>query len=457
MQPPITNVHCHIFTDRHTPDDFLATRLKNLSVAIRIKNAVRNSPIATGTIGFFNFFSNVLKGVETELNVRGLTRMLQVATLTKQADILREEQKSNKFFQGETVRYVPLSLNMDYQTDYLSVYMAKYEVQVQELAGVKASAPNTILPFFSLDPRVGTTPDEVFEEFMKKWDITQLKNQDGTSRTDGYSNLFSGIKIYPALGFFVWDWRLAKVWAYAEKHNIPIMTHCTRVGSWYCGEGIMQITNGYLAQLKAAGVGGPDKPIGYPHPNYAKIERLLTIVANPKAEGYTDELREAQFATEIFSNPYTFAPILAEFPALKICFAHFGGSEELINEGPEKILKMKRCEEKEGLLAWDKQIEDMILADDSNNIYTDISFILASTNGQQLPGLNAIVAKALAQPKLAERILWGNDSFLVLQEGEGMAILKNAFYLLKSKHLANSEIDFFDLWARYNTTTYLGF
>ena len=184
MQPPITNVHCHIFTDRHTPDDFLATRLKNRSVAIRIKNAVRNSPIATGTIGFFSFFSNVLKGVETELNVRGLTRMLQVATLTKQADILREEQKSNEFLKSETVRYVPLSLNMDYQTDYRNVYMAKYDEQVRELAEVKASEPNTILPFFSLDPRVGTTPDEVFEEFMKKWDITQLKNQDGTSRSE---------------------------------------------------------------------------------------------------------------------------------------------------------------------------------------------------------------------------------------------------------------------------------
>ena len=86
MKPPITNVHCHIFTDRHTPDDFLATRWKNRSLAIRVKNAIRNSPIATGTIAFASFVANLLKGGETDGNGQGLTRMLQVATLTKQAE-----------------------------------------------------------------------------------------------------------------------------------------------------------------------------------------------------------------------------------------------------------------------------------------------------------------------------------------------------------------------------------
>ena len=84
---------------------------------------------------------------------------------------------------------------------------------------------------------------------------------------------YTGVKLYPSLGYTVDSPEMRKVFAYAVANEVPLLMHCNRIG----------------------------------------FARRV-------------ELREN-------CSPALWRPILKQFPKLKICFGHFGGEENLVGPG----------------------------------------------------------------------------------------------------------------------------
>jgi len=201
-----------------------------------------------------------------------------------------------------------------------------------------------IHPFVAVDPR---RPD-FFE-------MTQdlIQNQG-----------FTGIKIYPALGFFPFDDRLTKLWEWAESEQIPVMSHCSRGGVYFRGSP-QEIS----------------RPSGS-HREFSLVES--------NAE-WTDQL----------SDPVCFRRVLRSFPKLKVCLAHMGGEDECdqwLSESWPYHLRQSN---------WLSVI--LGLMKEYPNVYTDLSY-----TGYQ-PKLHPLMHVLIRDPGTGARILFGSDFYMVHQ------------------------------------------
>lgn len=124
-----------------------------------------------------------------------------------------------------------------------------FEHQLENTSKMVLSYPGRIFPFVAVNTR---RPDH----------LNIMKNSL-TGRG------FVGVKLYPSLGYEIYSDEMKKVFKYCQKHNIPILMHCTDGGFYY-----------------------------------------------------KDEFRSN-------SSPALWDPILADYPELKICFGHFGGDKNL--------------------------------------------------------------------------------------------------------------------------------
>ncbi len=80
------------------------------------------------------------------------------------------------------------------------------DLQHGELLGLRAALPETVTPFYAVDPR----RSGVSEALRRAFD----------------SESFSGIKLYPNLGYAPDHRELDKVWEFADERRLPVMTHC---------------------------------------------------------------------------------------------------------------------------------------------------------------------------------------------------------------------------------------
>jgi uncharacterized protein len=248
----IYNCHTHVFTAKQVPPRALPLGLvgalnnpqsaKFLSALLRLLNPILN-------VIFRNFGSNQQIGM-----LNRLAAFLELSDATTAAQVL--ERLSDQY--PEFTRFVLLALDMDFMNageareDYLQ--------QLAELSALKTTAGDQVLPFVCADPRRPNIANLVQEHIEHKG--------------------FVGIKLYPALGFYPWDERFDEMYAWAQKHHVPIITHCSKGGIRMIGEG------------------------------------------NPQR----------------FTHPCAYQTVLEKFPDLKICLAHFGGS----GEWSDYLLKRRR-------------------------------------------------------------------------------------------------------------------
>ncbi|MBA3649589.1 MAG: amidohydrolase family protein [Chitinophagales bacterium] len=250
---------------------------------------------------------------------------------------------------SEDTRFVVLTLNMDHMA--AGMPRINYLTQLSFITRLKKKYPQHLLPFLCIDPRSGD--EKQLLSFARHY-IEDL----------GYI----GIKFYPALGFYPFDPRLKLLYEYAQEKEIPIMTHCTKGGVFYKGE----LTADHL------------------HPRDLDNKFIDTVFID------TSQLRNRVFKNN-FSNPDNYRLVLERFPELKICMAHYGGSDQIMD-----YLRTKN--EK----SWYYKIKRMLV--EYRNVYTDVSYTLFETHVFKL------LKEDILSDEVGDKILFGTDYYMTEQE-----------------------------------------
>ncbi len=396
--------------------------------------------------------------------------------------------------------FIVLPMDMDYMGAGTS--KTRYRDQMQSLAEVKEMPSNKeiLFPFVFADPRRIVKPEkekryragdkEYFDWFIEGG---KIKLTDCFIREYIEERRFSGIKIYPALGYYPFDERLLPLWKYAADNNIPVLTHCIRGTIFYRGikkqewnqhpvfqqamqsrkvnedaygfkddeqlekDGITQYVPLVLAQIK-----NMDFSVNFTHPlNYLCLleeELLRRLITNAISRNENSKLKE------LFGYNGPDKPLTNDLQNLKICFGHFGGEDEwkrffekdrysfssqLVknpNLGIEflKTINGKPSQGKPEQLwkhtDWYSIICSMMLQ--YPNVYADISYIL---HGDQeiLP----LLKQTLQNPGLKEKVLYGTDFFVVRNHKSDKNMLADM-----TGGLSEAQ---FDQIARINPRTYL--
>jgi uncharacterized protein len=329
------NCHTHIFNVKCAPDRFFGPPIAKL--VSYFPNQARGLSTLLGKIIFWS---------NTDMLER-YGKMLAVGSERRQQDIF--EMLLDQYAQYQNPRIVALPIDMDYMGAGEAVN--DYITQINELRELKAVYPEKLIAFFSVDPRrpnvLGLLKDHV----------------------ELYG--FTGIKLYPALGFYPFDPRLLPIYEYAIQKNLPIMTHCDIGGIFYRG----LRTNQHLAPRSFNG----------PARNYMAHR----------------DLKPSKFKN-LFSDPANFVEVLNTngLQNLKLCLAHYGGREMVssnIAAAPPTATN------------WYQTILAMITK--FPHVYTDISYTLCHTDQAVVtPIVNAIRSNATRT-----KILFGTDYYMTVR------------------------------------------
>ena len=160
---------------------------------------------------------------------------------------------------------------------------------------------------------------------------------------------FKGIKLYPPLGYDVEDVIMTPIYEYANLHSLPIMTHCSRGG--VTGKGI-------------------------------------------KENMYDNMLA-----------PHKYRSVLANYPNLRLCLAHFGGNDDWERFLTESWTDNNTPIEK---MDWVSQIYTMIKSGEYPNLYTDISYTIFRFE-QHVPVLKVF----LTNENILKKTLFGSDYYMI--------------------------------------------
>lgn len=299
-------------------------------------------------------------------------------------------------------KFVVLSMDMDYMGAGKAI--RPYLKQLEELENVKKNNPE-LLPFIFLDPRR----------------IQATTNSDGKNNYSTYlksriqKRIFNGIKMYPALGYYPFDKNLIDTYLFAQKHQIPIMTHCIEGTVFYRGKKEKIWEEHPILKYNKKGTNNP-QPIPLPQ---SKNYDWTTNFTHPL--NYHCLLDK-----NLLSNYLGYDCDLSK---LKICLAHFGGSKEWYKYRADawnnynKNIKHNTKEDYNRLkntlnhkstrtiwwnASWLSVIYDLMIA--YENVYTDVSFILFNED------LYPLLKYILNDPKVSHKILYGTDYYVVTQK-----------------------------------------
>ncbi len=275
-------------------------------------------------------------------------------------------------------RFVVLSLNMDHMGAGPSELT--YQGQVDQIVQIRRLYPDTCLPFLSIDPRMGSDIEII--SFVEKYVGSGLP--------------FIGIKLYPALGYFPFDKRLDKVYAFCEENEVPIMTHCTPSGAYFLGELNTSMGVPFSIDYKDAG--------GQVHEPSVKRPHKFSLKSNDAD-------------CDIFLQPENWSTVLANYPKLKVCFAHMGGVAQIFK-------KTKPGEPP----SWYEDVKSLMAT--YENVYADVSYTLSERRTWKeimdflkgnfatpiIPWRHAYGRPMQFATTLKNRLLFGTDYFMTEQE-----------------------------------------
>jgi predicted TIM-barrel fold metal-dependent hydrolase len=324
----ITNCHVHIFTQAHTPDRFLPWPVPQL---------VRIPPVR-------RILRWIARLVDREQKT-ALGRYAQIIE-TSYKKTQREVFEIVRGFYPEGTRFVLLAMDMTKMN--AGGVAVGIDAQHAELVALRRAYPRGIvIPFAAVDPR---------HEGIVEKTIALIEQHD-----------FRGLKLYPPTGYHPYDHRLWPLYEYAEEHNLPVLTHCSRPASvQYRGEPTVEMrTDPVTGELL----------------NTGRFE-LLTR----------------------FTDPDAYVPLLEKYPRLRICLAHFGGAgdwrsylDRPWHSGGDTAKK-----------SWLAKILDMLRSGKYPNLWTDISYTLYA-NDEHVYLLKVL----LSDPKVSNHVLFGSDFYVV--------------------------------------------
>lgn len=360
----ITNCHVHSFTEAHTPDRFLPWPVADL---------VRLAPVRRLLIWAARIFDRDRTG-----------------PLGRYAQIIETSYKKNQRDVFEIVRgFYPqesrfIVLPMDMTKMNAGKVRVGIDAQHAELAALCEDVyPTALIPFAAVDPR----QDDIVNKTIA------LVEQ----------HHFRGLKLYPPTGYHPYDRRLWPLYEYAEQHNLPVMTHCSRPAS-------VQYRGAPTKDMRTDPVSGEvwnDSPF-----------ELLTR----------------------FTDPDAYLPLLKAHPRLRVCLAHFGGAGDWASYLDHPWQSGMDDSKK----SWLAKIIDMLKSELYPNLWTDISYTLFA-NDEYLYLLQVL----LSDPRIRSRVLFGSD-FYVVENAE----LEERRRSLRIRAVLGEQL--FRTISQANPNTYLG-
>ncbi|MBV9987434.1 MAG: amidohydrolase family protein [Chitinophagaceae bacterium] len=376
-----TNIHSHVFTAKHSPDYFLETAIHfsrwpwlGRWLARKLNEMVqrRDSRFLLKTFaGIYRVLSPSSRSA-----IRRYIEFINIGTSSTQREIFDDIAKTHVHL-GD-YRIVVLTQVLDYLDLEQESNHIRIRTQVEQIADLKRNMlyQKNICPFLGVDPRM------VGVDLVNDWAKKYIHPDYG----------FRGIKIYPAAGFFPFDTRLDELWGWAEKEQVPIMTHCTRGGSWYLGSFESVFNTGYIEMIGE----GKDPATA------ARIrQRIMDLKKDKNIKSQNSKW------TNIFGHPQNYRPVLEKYPRLKICLAHAGGSNEILRSHGKLLVPPKYP----SYLQENWYDEVRSLMKDFENVYTDISYTISNRKAMKLFYDDNTDGFA--------KVMYGTDFYLTQQEKRG--------------------------------------
>lgn len=404
--------------------------------------------------------------------------------------------------------FVTLPMDMEYMQAGPCKF--RYRDQMQELAEVKNMSSNKkiLYPFIFADPR--RMVDVKKEINYKEGDLPYFEWEPVDGKVvlkecfikqylDEYN--FTGIKIYPALGYYPFDAKLLPLWKYCADNGIPVLTHCIRGTIFYRGvkkqkwnehpvfeQAMKKITSDSTDDFKddedlekeqvsnyiplvLSQQKNVDFSYNFTHPlNFICIleeellRKVITKAVSNKNNQKGGNKKHTEKLKELFGYKGIDYPIERNLRKLKICLGHFGGEDEWkryfekdrynyssqLTKNPDigiQFLKTMAGKPSRGKIEhiwkytdWYSIICSMMLLYPC--VFADISYILHGDR-DILP----LLKQTLKHDVLKRKVLYGTDFFVVRNH-------KSDKNMLADMEGGLSETEF-DLIARTNPVDYL--
>lgn len=375
----IYNAHTHIFTGNCAPKDFLQVGLKMGDGGSRLlKWLFMTRPVS--------WIINNSSGLITNKQLQ----FLKIGVMSTQAEVLKELFRNYEGSAYSNIKIISLSIDMDYMTDPRNKPLQDFNAQVAEVVKLKKTYPDRLFPFYGIDPR---NPETLHPQKLKDY-IS--------------SGVFAGIKLYPAKGFFPFDERMDAVYKFASENNVPVMTHCTRSGSYFIGKDVWPLIPAEPSTL---------------NPGSPAMNGIRQRIAAYKSSS-NKEHRENKRACNLFTHPENYIPVLEKYPRLRLCLAHLGGVTEILGHDNPDAKERNQFKEmlalEGGANSYYEIIRDRVLREYPNT-FSDISYSLSSKEAMHK------VAKDIGSGLLnSDRILFGTDYFMVQQENSELNVVNVA-------------------------------
>lgn len=340
--------------------------LKNPEHAIDVHTHLFTEDYLTG-------FSGLIKAyglLNSPIKMERLFRILKQKSMGDVADIY---QKEYALMKGKTIM---TALMIDFEFAFPGNKEQCYLEQLDELN--RMGRKGQVLPFLGLDPR----RLEV-EGSANLWNLF--------FRAFGEKGAFSGVKVFPCLGFLPSDPELMKLFEICEAKSIPVTTHCG-------GPEFRPL----WGKTRVSGT------VAVPHRLFSPQRNILKTWTDHNLCGFSS--RKADYLNE----PRQWLPVMRSFPNLKLNLGHLGG----INHW-KKHFQNKR----------DRRLEDIhLLMEEFPHVYGDISGF--PFNPREYRSFLTDTRFAL----LRERALFGSDYWIILS-ADGFLESTLFYKLVTSKEL----------------------
>lgn len=352
------NCHAHLFNSNHVPEELLKLYVKWLpNFAVKKVSQILNSKVGNFLLGWTNKLGN-----EPLKRYGNFLKFGYGMNIEEQFNILKNAYPKD-------TRFVILMQNFAFISNYQP--LVAYEDYKKEIYKLKCKYPKLILPFYFIEPRLISYQDNP-QKLL-------------TSFIDDYERgLCQGLKMYPAEGYFPFDYRILAIYEYAAENEIPIMTHVSRGGSRYVKQTSKE--DNFVLDLYKKDF----------NPNLPKLGWFN--------KDYTGRASR-------FTDPENFIKVLdhPKLRNLKICLAHSGSIDEY-------EIEIKNRENNTTISNWYRSCLEIV--DKYPNVYMDISFSLTDNRF-----LTKLIKKDFdindldeTTQKRCKRLLFGTDFYMTYTE-----------------------------------------
>ena len=381
------NAHTHIFNMHHIPDEFAKGSLP-FGLVPKI-SGMRKKNILDWLV---TYIPRIFRDKD------GIHMMERLVNTIKHGEGPNGTVRSQEVIFRELMGYYPsgtrfivLPMDMDYMD--AGEPEQPYVEQIAELEQIKTNPAynELIYPFIFADPRR-------FEADGNYLNFVKGKVSTG---------IFSGIKMYPALGYWTFDSRLRGLYDFCIEKNLPIISHCVGGIVHYKGK-IQDHFHPVIPGDPLEGKNAKEFCIHYSHPLNFHF------------------LMDRNILSRIWGLPLAQTP---DYGNLKVCLAHFGGSSQWknylrdpwypsrddIGENDFPALDEKNwyfgLKPAKNKFSWFSVIREMIAK--YPNVYADISYTLFDK--ELWPLLKVLLTNK--NSKIRTRVLFGTDHYVVSQVG----------------------------------------